>query len=78
VGKYAVKMENGFWHSYKFTTQDFHEPIQIRESNSAVLQRNCVHCHGDLVHGSLEIAAQNGEPRACVRCHQDVGHGAAR
>src|SRR5512134_161926 len=31
VRKYLTKGENGFWHSYGFTFQNFHEPIQMRE-----------------------------------------------
>src|SRR3954468_12075239 len=29
VPKYLAKGENGFWHSYGFTFQNFHEPIHI-------------------------------------------------
>ena len=30
IPKYASKMENGFWHSYGFTFQNFPEPIRIK------------------------------------------------
>ena len=41
VGKYFAKAENGYHHSKAFTLQDFHEPIMIKETNSAILQQNC-------------------------------------
>ncbi len=73
-GKYLVKAENGFWHSYKFTFQNWDEPIRIREKNRRVLQENCLYCHDDLVSG---IAAHGGGDRSaitCVQCHSGVGH----
>ena len=78
VGKYVAKAENGFWHSKGFTLQDFHEPIRIEPKNSAILQANCVKCHGDLVsdlsaHGAFVDGSNN-----CVRCHASVGHGSPR
>jgi cytochrome c nitrite reductase small subunit len=73
--KYLAKAENGYHHSKGFTFQDFHEPIQIKEKNSRILQQNCIDCHGEFVHAQitkLQIGA--GELR-CVHCHDDVGHG---
>ncbi len=29
VGKYYTKANHGFWHSFYFTTQTFHEPIRM-------------------------------------------------
>jgi cytochrome c nitrite reductase small subunit len=78
VGKYLAKAENGFWHSKGFTLQDFHEPIQLRAKNDAVLQENCLRCHQEFVH---EIAITNtarGEVMQCTHCHQNVGHGPTR
>src|SRR5438105_1499224 len=40
IPKYIAKGENGFWHSYGFTFQNFHEPIQIKPRNSHILQEN--------------------------------------
>lgn len=77
VSKYLTKAENGFWHSKGFTLQDFHEPIRIRPINSRVLQKNCLHCHHDLVDHILTP----GDPQgglSCVHCHQNVGHGPTR
>ena len=75
VPKYLSKMENGFWHSKGFTLQDFHEPIQIKPRNAAILQENCIGCHADLVSA---IATHDDDPQQavnCVKCHADVGHG---
>ncbi len=73
--KYLAKAENGWNHSKAFTLQNFHEPIQINEKNSRILQENCLACHGqlvdDLVHGA---AAPPGSVR-CIHCHRSVGHG---
>jgi cytochrome c nitrite reductase small subunit len=75
IAKYLAKAENGWRHSEKFTSQTFVEPIRVAPHGMAILQENCVACHGDLVH---EIA---GGPRGrhdeltCVHCHAGAGHG---
>ena len=75
IPKYLSKMENGFWHSTGFTLQNFHEPIQIKPRNSAILQDNCLGCHAELV--SQIVVHEGGvEPELdCIKCHADVGHG---
>jgi cytochrome c nitrite reductase small subunit len=78
MGKYTTKATNGFRHSWGFTFQDFHEPIQLHESSKRVLQNNCLYCHNVFVseitgHGNFETDAVN-----CIRCHSSVGHGANR
>jgi cytochrome c nitrite reductase small subunit len=78
VGKYTVKARNGFWHSYYFTFQNFHEPIQISAGNAAVLQENCITCHASLTY-DIRTLGSAGEPsNNCVRCHASVGHGSPR
>lgn len=75
IPKYLTKLKNGFWHSKGFTLQDFDEPIRILHKNRIVLQKNCLHCHGELV--SL-IATHPGSDRKmldCIHCHATVGHG---
>jgi cytochrome c nitrite reductase small subunit len=44
-GKWITKADNGFFHSLAFTTDDFHEPIQIKPRNRRVTQGACLHCH---------------------------------
>jgi cytochrome c nitrite reductase small subunit len=71
--KYWVKAENGLHHSMAFTTGDYPDAIQIRDSDRAVVEKNCRRCHGDIV---LEIAGPHGrgEEITCTRCHRTVGH----
>src|SRR5689334_11278703 len=38
IGKYLVKANNGFWHSFYFTTQRFREPIQINAINRRIAE----------------------------------------
>lgn len=61
-----AKAANGWSHSWGFTFQDFHEPIQLKEQNARILQDNCVRCHRELV--DQMVGAD------CVRCHAGVGH----
>jgi cytochrome c nitrite reductase small subunit len=75
VGKYLAKADNGYRHSWAFTFQDFHEPIQITERNARHLQQNCVACHGDFVHPLLAGSTTSEDAVRCVHCHADVGHG---
>lgn len=75
VGKYVAKMSNGYHHSKGFTLQDFHEPIMIKARNAAVLQENCLRCHGDFVHEIVAGSSTAENAVSCVHCHRDVGHG---
>ena len=74
-GKYYTKASNGFWHSYYFTTQTFHEPIRINERNLRVAEESCRYCHQDMVH-SITVSANKSESQeiSCIRCHRNVGH----
>lgn len=76
IPKYATKALNGFWHSYAFTTGDFHEPIQIKGRNQRVTEKACRKCHAALtlaIEGP-EGPHQAGQELSCLRCHSDVGH----
>jgi cytochrome c nitrite reductase small subunit len=68
--KYFVKAENGFRHGRLFTTQDFHEPIELGPTAEDILQANCRRCHAELV----AHFATDGDLR-CTHCHAKVGHG---
>lgn len=74
--KYLAKADNGYRHSKGFTFLDFHEPIQIKPRNSAILQENCVRCHEDFVHEIVRGGPSRTEPAPCVHCHRGAGHGA--
>ncbi len=78
VGKWITKGKNGYWHSTAFTFQNFHEPIQVRQSNQQVLQGSCLHCHADVVHQMQVHAYPEESAGLCITCHQGVGHGQAR
>ncbi len=73
--KYISKAENGFWHSKGFTLQDFHEPIQIKPHNRAVVQENCVGCHEGLVTLIATHPGNDHKMLDCMHCHTGVGHG---
>jgi cytochrome c nitrite reductase small subunit len=75
VGKYIAKADNGYRHSWAFTFQDFHEPIQITPRNARILQHNCVECHKDFVHELVDGSRDGPNAVSCVHCHADVGHG---
>jgi cytochrome c nitrite reductase small subunit len=74
AGKYFVKADNGFFHSLAFTTDNFHEPIQIKGRNRRVAENACIDCHRDFVH-SLLPATSGGEALSCTHCHLSAGHG---
>lgn len=74
VGKYLAKADAGYRHSKAFTFQDFHEPIQINERSSRILQTNCIDCHASLVQ-TMAGGPDGSQPVSCIHCHRDVGHG---
>jgi cytochrome c nitrite reductase small subunit len=76
VAKYIAKADNGYRHSKGFTFLDFHEPIQIKPRNSAILQENCMRCHQDFVHEIVRGGGGRVEESQCVHCHRGAGHGA--
>ncbi len=86
VHKYLVKALNGWHHSKAFTLGGFAEPIRIKPGNAAVLESNCLRCHGALTaaitaHGTLGVPTDpnlQADLYGCVRCHQEVGHGPTR
>jgi cytochrome c nitrite reductase small subunit len=76
VAKYMTKAQNGFWHSFAFTTGRFPDEIYITERNHQVTERACRKCH-DLV--VQEIDGPHAEKTAkdqlsCIKCHRSVGH----
>lgn len=73
VGKYATKANNGFWHSFAFTTGWHPDPIHITPRNRAITNQACRKCHEDVV---LAIEAPHAEVGEldCIRCHDQVGH----
>lgn len=87
--KYIAKGRNGYHHSMGFTLQSstpdekgartvFEEPIRIKDTNSQILQDNCLRCHGDFVHDVVRGSTWADNAIRCVHCHRAVGHGARR
>src|SRR5688572_89085 len=88
VGKYAVKAQNGFWHSFYFTVGGYPDPLRITEGNREVTEEACRYCHAPITeaidHGVGTVSqapgrasaplARAGEPISCIRCHRYVGH----
>jgi cytochrome c nitrite reductase small subunit len=73
VPKYLAKAENGWRHGQRFTTQKFVEPIVVQPPGRAILQANCLRCHGALVHDM--VAGQLDAEPTCLHCHAGAGHG---
>lgn len=74
IGKYWTKVDHGFWHSYAFTTGDFHEPISMKARSRAVTEDACRHCHADITHDIDTRRASEQDRLSCIRCHRGVGH----
>lgn len=72
-GKYTTKANNGFWHSFYFTTGAFKEPIEIKSGNKKIVENNCRRCHQETVL-AMDGFHPAAEKRACVSCHSMVGH----
>ena len=89
VGKYWTKAQNGFWHSFYFTTGTYPDPLRITPRNREVTEHACRDCHEGVTEaiehgGGLEgtrLARGDGhgedggeEAFLCTRCHSNVGH----
>ena len=76
AGKYYTKARNGFWHSFYFTTQAFHEPIRATPGSRKVTEAACRHCHAPVVEAMVADPRGSGARGevSCIRCHTSVGH----
>lgn len=74
VGKYSTKAQNGFWHSFYFTTGKYPDPIQITERNRKVTEDACRKCHREITETIENPIAGHGNETSCLRCHRNVGH----
>jgi cytochrome c nitrite reductase small subunit len=74
VGKYYTKANHGFWHSFYFTTQSFHEPIRMTPSSRKVTEARCRGCHTKTVQAMGTPAHAGASEISCIRCHGSVGH----
>jgi cytochrome c nitrite reductase small subunit len=75
ISKYVTKAQNGFWHSFAFTTGRFPDEIYITERNHVVTELACRTCHEPVVQEiDLVHAGGQADRLSCVRCHRAVGH----
>ena len=75
IPKYATKAQNGFWHSFYFTTGRYPDPLRITPRNHEVTEMACRKCHADLtatIDPAHRDTARGG--LSCTKCHNDVGH----
>ncbi|HEX6974668.1 MAG TPA: cytochrome c nitrite reductase small subunit [Vicinamibacterales bacterium] len=72
IPKYMTKGENGFRHSFAFTTGWFPEPLRITDRDRAVTEKACRKCHAEIV-DAIEGSDAMGR-LSCTRCHSEVGH----
>lgn len=83
LAKYASKAQNGFWHSFYFTTGNFPDPLRITPRNQRVTEAACRDCHGEIT-DAIDPGAAPAHPAppssdaqvqtSCIRCHAYVGH----
>ena len=76
VGKYVTKAQNGFWHSFYFTTGAYPDPLRITPRNQDVTEQACRKCHGELTESIEPVRAtvSHDTQTSCIRCHDSVGH----
>jgi cytochrome c nitrite reductase small subunit len=77
LAKWAAKADHGFRHSVAFTLQNFKEPIEITPRDRAMVQVNCLRCHGAFVHAVYASPGPLREELDCMHCHAGAGHRAA-
>jgi cytochrome c nitrite reductase small subunit len=75
LAKWVAKADHGFRHSAAFTLQNFKEPIEITPKDLAMVQVNCLRCHGALLHAVSESPRRH--EMDCMHCHAGAGHRAA-
>ena len=73
IPKYLTKAENGFRHSFAFTTGRFPDKIQIVPRDLEVTERACRKCHEPIV-AAIEGGGGEAGRLRCVSCHRSVGH----
>ena len=73
--KYITKAQNGFWHSFYFTTGRYPDPLRITPRNARVTETACRTCHGELTE-SIDVGPRGtaGTRVPCAACHSEVGH----
>ena len=73
--KYLTKAQNGFWHSFYFTTGRYPDPLRITPRNHEVTELACRTCHAEMTASIDPAHAGTGRGGlSCTTCHNDVGH----
>lgn len=83
ISKYLFKAQDGLRHSKVFTLRQEPQVIHIKEAGAAVVQQNCIRCHGFRVQ---DVSVRNvtyhnhleGQGMLCWNCHREVPHGRVR
>lgn len=80
AAKYFFKAKDGMRHATLFTLGMEEQVIRITDPSKAVVQDNCLRCHGFVndqvsTHGTTLKDAQHGQGRLCWDCHREVPHG---
>lgn len=77
--KYFFKASDGLRHAAIFTLRTEPQVIRIHAAGSAVVQENCLRCHGQIVDGTpagrVSFTAHASPGRRCVDCHRETPHG---
>jgi cytochrome c nitrite reductase small subunit len=75
IPKYVSKAQNGFWHSFYFTTGTYPDPLRITPRNHAITETACRKCHTELT-GSIDPFHTNTGRGGltCTSSHNEVGH----
>lgn len=75
IPKYVTKAQNGFWHSFYFTTGRYPDPLRITERNQTITELTCRKCHEEMTASIDPVHAASGDRGlSCIRCHSTVGH----
>ena len=75
IPKYVTKAQNGFWHSFYFTTGRYPDPLRITKRNQEVTEQACRKCHSELTLAIDPAHADSGRGGlTCSSCHNEVGH----
>ena len=75
VGKYATKAQNGFWHSFYFTTGRYPDPLRITPRNQQVTEKACRNCHAEMAAAIDPVVSHRAAGRLRgTTCHNDAGH----
>lgn len=75
IGKYAVKANNGFWHSFYFTSGHYPDVIEITRFDHQVVEDACRRCHENIT-TAIDSNSTHSTAKGiqCTRCHNSVGH----